>query len=173
LRCESRCERRVALAMPDDDEGKATRAAGPIRECLSCLRCGELLREAYTVVECMHSFCRPCINSEIELGSVTNRCPKCETAVGLDPYDAGNIRFDPLLNDIILKVFPGGGEAAVADSKLKRKPEKATSAGPRVDRPRRKEVRATANNSAYSIKTRGRTSDEKPKRCNGMSNSSR
>mmetsp|Transcript_12329 Transcript_12329/g.23558 ORF Transcript_12329/g.23558 Transcript_12329/m.23558 type:complete len:274 (+) Transcript_12329:107-928(+) len=82
------------------------RPCGPISDCLKCQSCSKIIDDATLVIDCLHLFCRSCINSLIEVGGYENKCPKCGSTMGIDPWKQGNIRRDPLLNDIALKLFP-------------------------------------------------------------------
>ncbi|KAK3259956.1 hypothetical protein CYMTET_31066 [Cymbomonas tetramitiformis] len=82
-----------------------------IRKALSCNQCGEVMRECTTVVECMHTFCRACLDKFVQEGSRDNRCPKCLSPLGIDPYGTSEVRFDHQLNAIVLKIFPRDSDA--------------------------------------------------------------
>mmetsp|Transcript_29763 Transcript_29763/g.83874 ORF Transcript_29763/g.83874 Transcript_29763/m.83874 type:complete len:116 (-) Transcript_29763:1865-2212(-) len=69
--------------------GMVPRAEAPLREALACDICGGLLKEATTAVKCCHTFCRECIDGEIEEGGKRNYCPVCGEANILGPYPYG------------------------------------------------------------------------------------
>ena len=90
------------------DESRANR----IKQGLTCILCGELFKEATTITECLHTFCRPCIDSRIRIGARNNKCPHpgCGVTLLPDPYDKKQIIFDCMLNDIVTKLFPREGD---------------------------------------------------------------
>lgn len=83
-----------------------------LRNLLSCRLCGQLYREATTVTECLHTFCRSCIDSKIELGK-NNQCPmpECGVKISGNPYASKELAFDSVLNDVVTKLFPRSGDA--------------------------------------------------------------
>ncbi|KAJ3673323.1 hypothetical protein LUZ60_006697 [Juncus effusus] len=71
--------------------------------CMTCPLCNKLLRDATTVSECLHTFCRKCILkkfTEEELES----CPICHIDLGVVP--AEKLRPDHNLQDVRSKIFP-------------------------------------------------------------------
>ncbi|KAL3679223.1 hypothetical protein R1sor_022179 [Riccia sorocarpa] len=75
----------------------------PLIACLSCPLCGELFREATTVSECLHTFCRDCIQGRLSDGE-TNSCPMCNVSLGTLPLE--KLRADHQLDDVKAKLFP-------------------------------------------------------------------
>lgn len=78
-----------------------------VRDNISCKICHGVLRDAYTLRECIHSFCRICllalIEEEEEAGS-RPQCPRCETAIGFYPLE--HIQPDPVLQALADKLVP-------------------------------------------------------------------
>ncbi|XP_042454536.1 E3 ubiquitin protein ligase DRIP2-like isoform X2 [Zingiber officinale] len=93
------------------DAGAA--AAGPSkvvkvrREVLSgfmtCPLCCKLLRDATTIPECLHTFCRKCITKKLN-DEETDHCPVCNIGLGVVPME--KLRPDHNLQDIRAKIFP-------------------------------------------------------------------
>ncbi|QDZ17787.1 RING-type domain-containing protein [Chloropicon primus] len=77
---------------------------------LTCPLCKEPYKEATTITECIHTFCRACLDSKLQIGK-DNECPTCRTPLGADPYQKNQIRFDAVLNDIVTKLFPREGDS--------------------------------------------------------------
>jgi Zinc finger, C3HC4 type (RING finger) len=99
-------DRRVTIPIPG------------IRERISCLLCGGVLREAYTLRECMHSFCRACILSYIDTEEEQGRrakCPNdaCRQEIGFYPME--NVAADLVLQSLVDKLVPS---VVVADVDL-------------------------------------------------------
>ena len=80
-----------------------------VMSCLTCTLCDELYREATTITECMHSFCKVCIDSKLRFKSSTNKCPVCGIPLSGDPYGVGQLKYDGVLDDIVTKLFPMPG----------------------------------------------------------------
>jgi E3 ubiquitin-protein ligase DRIP len=55
-------------------------------KCLACHLCDSLLRDATTISECLHSFCRDCITAKLNDGE-TETCPVCEVHLGPLPLE--------------------------------------------------------------------------------------
>ncbi|CAM6019303.1 unnamed protein product [Sphagnum balticum] len=75
----------------------------PLLACLTCPLCNSLLRDATTISECLHTFCRDCIHAELSNGE-TECCPMCSVSLGTLPLD--KLRPDHQLNDLKAKLFP-------------------------------------------------------------------
>ena len=78
-----------------------------LRELLSCGVCKDVLHEAVTIAECMHSFCRKCIEGVFtQQGALKRRghhCPTCNQALP-NAFDITHI--DESLEKIAAAVFP-------------------------------------------------------------------
>ena len=63
--------------------------------------CGGYFRDAHTITECLHTFCKSCLLKSFAAGNTT--CPHC--AVSLGPHPANGILFDRTLQALVDKVF--------------------------------------------------------------------
>ncbi|XP_011030582.1 PREDICTED: E3 ubiquitin protein ligase DRIP2-like [Populus euphratica] len=73
-----------------------------IEACMTCYLCNKLFRDATTISECLHTFCRKCIYKKItdeELDS----CPVCDTELGCSPLE--KLRADHSWQDLRAKIF--------------------------------------------------------------------
>ncbi|KAG0572656.1 hypothetical protein KC19_VG114200 [Ceratodon purpureus] len=75
----------------------------PLSACLTCPLCSYLIREATTISECLHTFCRDCITLELSNGD-SECCPMCQVGLGTLPLE--KLRADHQLNDLKEKLFP-------------------------------------------------------------------
>ncbi|KAK1645118.1 hypothetical protein QYE76_062923 [Lolium multiflorum] len=94
---------------------KRERGAGGARElqvmvkrellaaCMTCHICNRLLRDATTISECLHTFCRKCIYKKFNDEEVES-CPKCGIDLGCTPVE--KLRADHSLQDVRSKIFP-------------------------------------------------------------------
>lgn len=94
-----------------DDGGVVWRSKEKLAACLSCDLCSGVLKDPVTAPECMHSFCRDCIDQHVLFGGTKNICPVCkgdglQTVLGPQPFQHGKLQFDPMLADMIRKLFP-------------------------------------------------------------------
>lgn len=71
--------------------------------CITCPLCHKLIREATTISECLHSFCRKCIFSKLT-DEVADCCPICHIDLGCLPEV--KLRPDHNLEDVRAKIFP-------------------------------------------------------------------
>ncbi|KAL5852876.1 hypothetical protein ACOSQ3_007994 [Xanthoceras sorbifolium] len=71
--------------------------------CMTCPLCKKLFRDATTVSECLHTFCRKCIYDKI-MEDDLDSCPVCNIDLGCVPLE--KLRADNNLKDIRLKIFP-------------------------------------------------------------------
>ncbi|KAF0683189.1 Aste57867_24753 [Aphanomyces stellatus] len=67
---------------------------------LVCFLCHGYLRDAHTLSECLHSFCKSCILRHFHDGA--RACPKCHADLGVTPKCV----FDRTLHEIVDKLFP-------------------------------------------------------------------
>ncbi|CAA7026390.1 unnamed protein product [Microthlaspi erraticum] len=75
-----------------------------MRACLSCTLCGNILRDATTISECLHTFCRKCIYDKITEDEIES-CPVCNIELrGGAPLE--KLRSDYRLQDLRAKIFP-------------------------------------------------------------------
>lgn len=71
--------------------------------CMTCPLCKQLLDDATTISECLHSFCRKCIYEKIDDDDVES-CPVCHKDLGCAPLE--KLRADHSLQDLRAKIFP-------------------------------------------------------------------
>ncbi|XP_010510330.1 PREDICTED: E3 ubiquitin protein ligase DRIP2 isoform X1 [Camelina sativa] len=81
--------------------------------CMTCSLCDNLLRDATTISECLHTFCRKCIYEKITEDEI-ECCPVCDIDLGGTPLE--KLKPDHILQDLRTKLFP-----------LKRKRESVSS----------------------------------------------
>ena len=65
---------------------------------LICTLCMGYFNDASTIIECLHTFCRVCINRHFRESS---HCPQCEKNLGPNPRD--HVRTDRTLQSIVDK----------------------------------------------------------------------
>ncbi|XP_015575880.1 E3 ubiquitin protein ligase DRIP2 isoform X2 [Ricinus communis] len=74
-----------------------------IAACMTCPLCDMLLKDATTISECLHTFCRKCIYKKISDEGV-ECCPICNIDLGCVPLE--KLRPDHNLQDVRAKIFP-------------------------------------------------------------------
>lgn len=74
-----------------------------ITACMTCPLCHKLFRDATTISECLHTFCRKCIYSKIS-DEELEFCPICNIDLGCVPLE--KLRPDHSLQDVRAKIFP-------------------------------------------------------------------
>ncbi|XP_047159775.1 E3 ubiquitin protein ligase DRIP2-like [Vigna umbellata] len=79
--------------------------------CMTCPLCNKLFREATTISECLHTFCRKCIYDKI-MDEELESCPICGIDLGCVPLE--KLRPDHSLQDVRAKVFPLKGRKVKA-----------------------------------------------------------
>jgi len=72
-----------------------------INEHLLCPLCFGYFRTAYTIKECLHTFCKSCI---FKYFLEKCECPKCAIPLAPNPYD--KIGYDCLLQGLVEKIVP-------------------------------------------------------------------
>jgi len=102
-----------------------------LKERLSCPLCCKLLREATTICECLHTFCKECIYQKL-LDEETYCCPVCDVYLGCVPVE--KLRPDNNLQDVRTKIFP-----------LKRRKMKAPENVPLISAPARRKERSLSS----------------------------
>ncbi|CAL4919572.1 unnamed protein product [Urochloa decumbens] len=80
--------------------------------CLTCPLCGLLLRDAATITECLHTFCRKCISEEF-INKEVCCCPVCSIDLGCAPLE--KLRIDHSIQYIRSKIFPKKQKVEVAE----------------------------------------------------------
>jgi polycomb group RING finger protein 3 len=74
----------------------------PIESHLTCSLCQGYLKEALTISECLHSFCKSCLYIYFSHGKT--RCPQCSCVLGPDPYSISI--YDPTLQELVDTILP-------------------------------------------------------------------
>ncbi|PSR94841.1 E3 ubiquitin protein like [Actinidia chinensis var. chinensis] len=74
-----------------------------IAACMTCPLCNKLYRDATTISECLHTFCRKCIYNKIS-DEELECCPICNVDLGSVPLE--KLRPDHNLQDVRTKIFP-------------------------------------------------------------------
>ncbi|XP_062211861.1 E3 ubiquitin protein ligase DRIP2-like [Phragmites australis] len=74
-----------------------------LARCMTCPLCHRLLRDATTISECLHTFCRKCIYEKFNDEEV-ECCPACKKNLGCTPVE--KLRADHSLQDVRSKLFP-------------------------------------------------------------------
>uniref|UniRef100_A0A1J3H7X9 E3 ubiquitin protein ligase DRIP1 n=2 Tax=Noccaea caerulescens TaxID=107243 RepID=A0A1J3H7X9_NOCCA len=74
-----------------------------MRACLSCTLCDNILRDATTISECLHTFCKKCIYEKITEDEM-ECCPVCNIELRGAPLE--KLRSDYRLQDLRAKIFP-------------------------------------------------------------------
>lgn len=77
-------------------------ALGKVNLHLVCSLCQGYYRDAHTVPECLHTFCKECILREFGRGSRT--CPTCGISLGANPDS--RVVYDRNLQSCVDKLFP-------------------------------------------------------------------
>lgn len=87
--------------MPSNQVVKVRRET--IAACMTCPLCNKLLRDATTISECLHTFCRKCIYKKLS-DEELECCPICNIDLGCVPLE--KLRPDHNLQDVRAKIFP-------------------------------------------------------------------
>ncbi|KAI3787795.1 hypothetical protein L2E82_00230 [Cichorium intybus] len=74
-----------------------------IAACMTCPICNKLFRDATTISECLHTFCRKCIRKKLSQEEL-ECCPICNIDLGCVPLE--KLRPDHNLQDVRAKIFP-------------------------------------------------------------------
>ncbi|KAL3531269.1 hypothetical protein ACH5RR_010591 [Cinchona calisaya] len=99
-----------------------------IAACMTCPLCNKLFRDATTISECLHTFCRKCIYQKLS-DEELECCPICKIDLGCVPLE--KLRPDHNLQDVRAKIFP-----------YKRRKVKAPEIPPSVTLPARRKERS-------------------------------
>ncbi|BDA40700.1 probable polycomb group RING finger protein 2 at C-terminar half [Coccomyxa sp. Obi] len=91
--------------------GVVQRSVQEVAECLACDLCYSIFRDPITAPECMHSFCRQCIEAELVGSAGGNICPACaregeRTLLGANPFAYHRLQPDFVLEALVRKIFP-------------------------------------------------------------------
>ncbi|XP_052145938.1 E3 ubiquitin protein ligase DRIP2-like [Oryza glaberrima] len=98
-------------AAPGDAAGEEVGGGGDVvmvrrasvAACLTCPLCGRLLRDAATISECLHTFCRKCIHEEF-VDKESCCCPTCNIDLGCAPLE--KLRVDHSMQFVRSRIFP-------------------------------------------------------------------
>ncbi|MCD7450741.1 hypothetical protein HAX54_008302, partial [Datura stramonium] len=99
--------------------------------CMTCPLCHRLFRDATTIPECLHTFCRKCIYKKLS-DEELECCPICNIDLGCVPLE--KLRPDHNLEDVRAKIFP-----------YKRRKVKAPEIVPSVTLPIRRKERSLSS----------------------------
>uniref|UniRef100_A0A5B6ZF12 Putative E3 ubiquitin protein ligase DRIP2 n=1 Tax=Davidia involucrata TaxID=16924 RepID=A0A5B6ZF12_DAVIN len=102
-----------------------------IAACMTCPLCNKLLRDATTISECLHTFCRKCIYEKLS-DQELECCPICNIDLGCVPLE--KLRPDHNLQDVRAKIFP-----------FKRRKVRAPEVAPSVTLPVRRKERSLSS----------------------------
>ncbi|KAI3911737.1 hypothetical protein MKX01_029498 [Papaver californicum] len=75
-----------------------------LKACMTCPLCNKLFKEATTISECLHTFCRKCIYDKLTDEEGGDCCPVCNIDLGCAPEE--KLRPDHNLQDLRAKIFP-------------------------------------------------------------------
>ncbi|KAF6141929.1 hypothetical protein GIB67_037897 [Kingdonia uniflora] len=84
----------------DKDEEFVIIKLSEIRKEVQCPICLGIIRKTRTVMECLHRFCRECIDKSMRLGN--NECPACRTHCA----SRRSLRDDPNYDTLIAVLYP-------------------------------------------------------------------
>ncbi|KAK6914030.1 hypothetical protein RJ641_021351, partial [Dillenia turbinata] len=73
-----------------------------IEACMSCRICHKFMKDATTITECLHTFCKKCIYDKITEEDLDS-CPTCGTDLGTSPLD--KLRPDHAWNEVLSRIF--------------------------------------------------------------------
>lgn len=121
--------RRCCVKMSNNQVVKLRRDA--VAACMTCPICKKLFRDATTIPECLHTFCRKCIHKKFT-DEELECCPICNIDLGCVPLE--KLRPDHNLQDVRAKIFPS-----------KRRRVKAPEVVPPVTLPLRRKERSLSS----------------------------
>ena len=88
---------------PVTDTRTITFHTASLNEHLTCRLCDGYFRDAHTVVECLHTFCKSCLLKEF--AQHKHMCPHCGVHLAANPRSS--ILADRTLQAVVDKIFPG------------------------------------------------------------------
>ncbi|XP_017974771.1 PREDICTED: E3 ubiquitin protein ligase DRIP2 [Theobroma cacao] len=89
--------------MMERGEGVSKVAREKLVACMTCPLCNKLFKDATSISECLHTFCRKCIYEKITEEELDS-CPVCNIDLGCAPLE--KLRADNNWQDIRIKIFP-------------------------------------------------------------------
>ncbi|CAK9273339.1 unnamed protein product [Sphagnum jensenii] len=84
----------------DDDKEYMDLHLPDLRKEMQCPICLGIIRKTRTVMECLHRFCRQCIDKSMRLGN--NECPACRTHCA----SRRSLRDDPKFDNLVAALYP-------------------------------------------------------------------
>ncbi|GMI72837.1 ARABIDOPSIS THALIANA RING 1A, RING 1A [Hibiscus trionum] len=84
----------------EDKDDYVTIKVSDIRKEVQCPICLGIIRKTRTVMECLHRFCRECIDKSMRMGN--NECPACRTHCA----SRRSLRDDPNYDALIAALYP-------------------------------------------------------------------
>ncbi|KAK1287065.1 E3 ubiquitin protein ligase DRIP2 [Acorus calamus] len=103
-----------------------------LSSCMTCPLCEKLVKDATTISECLHTFCRKCIYDKLNDEDEPDCCPICKIDLGCAPLE--KLRPDHSLQDIRAKIFP-----------FRRRKVKAPEVNPSIALPVRRKERSLSS----------------------------
>ncbi|XP_057986254.1 putative E3 ubiquitin-protein ligase RING1a isoform X2 [Hevea brasiliensis] len=91
---------RQSINPKDETNGYVVVKLSEIRKEVQCPICLGIIRKTRTVMECLHRFCRECIDKSMRLGN--NECPACRTHCA----SRRSLRDDPNYDALIAALYP-------------------------------------------------------------------
>jgi hypothetical protein len=98
---------------PISDNRNVTFQVRDLNNHLVCRLCDGYFRDAHTVTECLHTFCKSCLLVAFSEGN--NACPHCKQYLGPNPRSM--IISDRTLQELVNKIFPELQEKDEADER--------------------------------------------------------
>lgn len=77
-----------------------------MNEYLTCALCMGYFRDATTVTECLHTFCKQCITAHFRSLTLQNFLPSCPVCEICDVALVNKLKSDKILQTLVDKVFP-------------------------------------------------------------------
>lgn len=79
-----------------------------LNELLTCSLCSGFYRDAHTILECMHTFCKSCVLKHFHNHNIRGsiQCPQCNVNLGLYGHLNTKMIYDRDLQAIVDKVYP-------------------------------------------------------------------
>ncbi|KAJ4873311.1 putative E3 ubiquitin protein ligase DRIPH [Raphanus sativus] len=128
-----------------------------MKACFTCPICNNLYDRATTISECLHTFCRRCIEDKLVVENL-KACPVCNVDLGVAPLD--KLRGDNTWDELRIKVFKQKPKrkktslpsslAAVASPRVSTSPESATPDAPLESEKLEEEMEAVSLNQSLS-----------------------
>ncbi|KAF2303305.1 hypothetical protein GH714_016499 [Hevea brasiliensis] len=98
--CFTESDRSPSSSNEEEKEEYVVVKLSEIRKEVQCPICLGIIRKTRTVMECLHRFCRECIDKSMRLGN--NECPACRTHCA----SRRSLRDDPNYDALIAALYP-------------------------------------------------------------------